>query len=423
MLISYQPPSDDEAKDDDRRFALPEFLRDSSLARKINDRLVSPFNAMTTFFFRRSVEKAFQLDEPPSGLNLNLQKSLKADPPHITSAVDDIMYIVNKVLQQSLATSQETVVTNVVPTLSRVLGSDFIGMTQRKMRDECYPRAAVQGGQPPEQTIVSFLVQINNLDIGVDYIRRIVQNNTGSKQPLPASTAHQTDLVTDHIRSLFPSPTSALRVAQTLHSLATSFESKVNDLLSDGIQVIFNNVIKHRLRPILADAFRDIEYQPHHDTSSLDHHDDYTDDTSNKELVRPRFNTGWSDLLTPLARILTASSFDRLLTVTIAYFVRLLEKRLWSYQGRINPLGAARLERDISGLVSAAVDVGYGPGAHAPGRYKHRETFARCVQMTLVMSMDEDEWDEVLAGGEAAEVVDKLSREERVRVRAMVRRG
>lgn len=107
--------------------------------------------------------------------------------------------------------------------------------------------------------------------------------------------------------------------------------------------------------------------------------------------------------------------------MTIAYLVRLLEKRLWSYQGRVNPLGAARLERDISGLVSAAVDVGYGSGA--PGRYKHREAFSRCVQMTLVMSMDDDEWEEVVHGGEAADVVDKLSREERIRVRGMVRRG
>lgn len=402
-------------------------MLESPLAGKVNDRLVSPFNAMTTFFFRRSVEKAFQLDESPSGLNLNLQKPLKADPPHITSAVDDIMYIVNKVLQQSLATSQEAVVTNVVPTLSRVLGSDFIGMTQRKMRDECYPRAVVQGGQPPEQMVISFLVQINNLDIGVDYIRRIVQNSTVSKQPLPATSEgveNQSALVTEHLRSLFPAPASALRVAQTLQSLASSFESKVNDLLADGIQVVFNNVIKHRLRPILADAFRDIEYQPHDGAEApVDAHDGFHDHdgSGSKELVRPRFAAGWSELLIPLARILTQQTFDRLLTVTVAYLVRLLEKRLWSYQGRVNPLGAARLERDIAGLVSAAVDVGYGSGA--PGRYRHRETFARCVQMTLVMSMDEDEWDEVLRGGEGAEVVDELSREERARVRAMVRRG
>jgi len=367
---------------------------------------------MTTFFFRRSVEKAFQLDESPSGLSLNLQQPLKADPPHITSAVDDIMYIVNKVIQQSLATSQETVVTNVVPTLSRVLGSDFIGMTQRKMRDECYPRAIVQGGQPPEQTIIAFLVQMNNLDIGVDYIRRIVSNNTGTKQ----TTDTTSDIVSEHLHSLFPVPSSALKVSQTLQTLSSSFEAKAYELLSDGIQVVFNNVIKHRLRPILADTFRDIEYTPNANEES-----EYDENRGNKEIVRPRFASGWSELLTPIARILTQQAFDRLLTVTIAYLVRLLEKRLWSYQGRVNPLGAARLERDISGLVSAAVDVGYGSGA--PGRYKHREAFARCVQMTLVMSMDDDEWDEVVHGGEAADVVDKLNREERVRVRGMVRRG
>jgi hypothetical protein len=208
-----------------------------------------------------------------------------------------------------------------------------------------------------------------------------------------------------------------------LHSLATSFEAKVADLLSDGIQVVFNNVIKHRLRPLLADAFRDIEYHPS-DTSDQTPHDDYDPaDGSSKELVRPRFASGWTDLLLPLARILTVPAFDRLLTVTVAYFARLLEKRLWSYQGRVNALGAARLERDVAGIVNAAADVGYGAGAGAPGRYRHREAFARCVQMTLVMGMDEDEWDEVLRGGEAGEVVEKLSREERVRVRGMVRRG
>ncbi|KAJ5476192.1 Conserved oligomeric Golgi complexsubunit 4 [Penicillium sp. IBT 31633x] len=364
--------SGEDDVDDEKRFELPTFLKESSLAQKINDRLVAPFNAMTTFFFRRSVEKAFQLDESPSGLTLNLQRPLKADPPHITSAVDDIMYIVNKVIQQSLATSQEEVVTNVVPTLSRVLGSDFIGMTQRKMRDECYPRAPVQGGQPPnKQPFPSY---------------------TGSKTPLPPtteSTPTQSEVeATDHLLGIFANPTSAKRVHQTLRTLATTFESKVSDLLTDGIQVIFNNILKPRLRPVLADSFRDIEYTP--STNDPDQ------DSFSKELVKPRFASSWGELMTPLARILTPTAFDRVLGVSIAYLARLLEKRLWSYHSRINALGAARLERDVAGLVGAAVDVGYVAGA--PGRYRHRESFARCVQMTLVMGMDEDEWDEVRRG-------------------------
>ncbi|PKX98518.1 Golgi transport complex subunit COG4 [Aspergillus novofumigatus IBT 16806] len=413
-------------EDETQKFTPPKFLQQASLSKKINDRLTNPFNTMTTFFFRRSVEKAFQLDEQPSGLTLHPQKPLKADPPHITSAVDDIMYIVNKVLQQSLATSQISVVINVVPTLGRVLGSDFIGMTQRKMRDECYPKAPVQGAQPPEQTVISFLVLINNLDVAIDYIRRIVQNHTETKKTITGPDGQVEE--TDQLRSLFPVPAEAQLAAQTLQTLASSFESKVNDLLSDGIQVVFNNVVKHRLRPILADAFRDIEYQPRDDSdpTSTVYHDygdggeDVDDGASRAELVRPRFAASWTELLLPISRILTASAFDRLLNVTVAYLARLLEKRLWSYHGRINALGATRLERDVSGVVSAAVDVGGAQGAS--GRYRHREAFARCLQMVLVMGMDDDEWEDVTRGGEMADVLDKLNREEHARIRAMVRR-
>lgn len=417
---------------------MPQFLKESTLFKKIGDRLISPFNTMTTFFFRRSVEKAFQLDEQPSGLTLNPQRPLKAEPPHITSAVDDIMYIVNKVLQQSLATSQIGVVTNVVPTLSRVLGSDFIGMTQRKMRDECYPRASHQGASPPEHIVISFLVLINDLDVAVDYIRRIIQNITESKKSVTNAEGQLEE--TDQLHTSFPSRADANLVSQTLNSLSSTFEAKVNDLLTDGIQVVFNNIIKHRLRPILADAFRDIEYQPSSDTAPLTTYDSDidsddidsdtappdTDPVTPRELVRPRFSTAWTELLAPISRILNTAAFDRVLTVTIAYLSRLLEKRLWAYHGRLNALGATRLERDVSGLVSAAVSVDVpgaaGSGASVSGRYRHREAFARCVQMVLVMGMDDDEWDDVLRGGETADVLDKLSGKERRRVRGMVRR-
>jgi conserved oligomeric Golgi complex subunit 4 len=405
---------------------LPEFLVDSPLSKKIRDRMIGPFNAMTTFFLRRSVEKAFQLDEQPSGLTLNLHSALKSEPPHITSAVDDIMYIVNKVLQQSIATSQALVVTNVVPTLSRVLGADFIGMIQRKMRDEYYPRPAVQGAQPAEQTVIAFLVLINNLDVAVDYIRRIVRGHVESKPGRAEGGEEGEEDASSGLEGIYPLSDDASVVRQALQALSTSFESKASDLISDGIQVVFNNVVKTRLRPILAESFRDIEYQPrdHNDptTSTYQNYEVDEDDDEElrrAELVRPRFARMWTELVSPVSRILTPTAFDRLLTITVAYLARLLEKRLWSYHGRVNALGAIRLERDVSGIVNAVVEVGSSHGA--PLRYRHREAFARCVQITMIMAMDEDEWDDVVGGGETADVVDKLGVEERARARSMMR--
>ncbi|KAM5462392.1 Golgi transport complex subunit 4 [Microsporum audouinii] len=417
---------------------LPSFLTGSPLAQKVDSKLLSPYNAMTTFFLRRSVEKAFQLDEPPSELTLDLRKTLVSNPPHITSVVDDIMYIVNKVIQQTLATSQRSAVTSVVPTIARVLGADFIGMVHRKMRDETNPRPVVPGGQPPAATVISFLVLVNNLDVAVDYLERIVKRHMESADVGGDNSSNTNSQ--SRISTLFPLADDAQVVLSTLRSLSATFTSKAQDLIGDGIQVIFNNVLKARLRPILADAFRDIEYQLQdgeaedgvYGAVSGDGEDDslMSHEAESHSIVRQRFAAGWRDLMLPIARILTGNTFDRLLGLTLVSLSKLLEKRLWSYHGRVNALGTTKLERDVTGIITAAVDVAEGQhhgsvsgerdgsiGGRA-GRYRHRETFARCAQMVMIMGMEDEEWEEISQSN--GDVVDRLSAEERARARAMV---
>jgi len=369
---------------------------------------------MTTFFFRRSVEKAFQLDEQPPDLSLNLHKLLNSNPPHITSAVDDVMYIVNKVIQQSLATSQRAVVSNVLPTIARVLGSDFVGMIQRKMRDETYPKAAIPGALPPEHTIVAFLVLLNNLDVATDYTKRIVrtQVDSSSKSTSVDSDNPSSTSLTD----LFPFDHDAVFVTNTLKSMETSFEGKTTELISDGIYVIFKNVMKPRLRPILADAFRDVDYllteEDLDDIAREDGNDHNNSRVTDENLVQRRFQYGWDALTKPIARLLTDRNFDKLLTTIVAYLSEVLEKRIWSYYGRVNELGAVRLERDISGIVSTVV---------RGGRYALRDVFTKCTQICLVMNMEEDEWEELGSAQDGLEW--KLDAEERNRAKAMIRHG
>lgn len=397
---------------EDETPAIPQFLINSSLMKKIQDKVLTPFNTMTTFFFRRSVEKAFQLDESPPDLSLNPHRPLNSNPPHVTSAIEDIMYIVNKILQQSLTTSQKAVVANVIPTLSRILNSDFIGMEQRKMRDESYPKSAIPGQLPPEATIVSFLVLINNLDVAKDYIDQIVrartQPTTGSTHPL--------------LEDLFPAPGDAASVSVTLTALTSSFAEKCTVVISDGIEVINTNVMRPRLRPILMDAFRDTDYnlskeqlsdlaQQELETSDgagAGAHGD--DDSYFSDEVRMRFQLGWDALTKPIGRIMTERTFDTLLGVVIARLAKLIESRLWTYQGRVNEVGASRLEHDVNEIVKVVVK---------GQKYSFREAFLRCTQICMIMNMDDDEWEETLESG--GEVADKLKPEERVRARSMVK--
>ena len=362
---------------------------------------------MTTFFFRRSVEKAFQLDEQPLDLTLDRSKRLNSNPPYITSAVDDVMYIVNQVVERSLATSQRPVISSVVPTIARVLGSDFIGMIQRKMRDESYPKAAVQGALPPEQTTIAFLVLINNLDVAIDYVERIVQSrlevsvNASSKSPLTVQ---------------FPLDQDAMTVATTLKSLQTTFDVKALELIGDGIFVVFKNIIKPRLRPLLADAFRDVDYQMTQEeleeakrVVAVEHGDGGRYDST----VHDHFQEGWDALTKPILRLLTERNFEKLLALMVSYLGEVLEKRIWSYYGRLGELGAARLERDIACIVSIVVR-----GA----KYGLRDSFARCTQICLIMNMEDEEWEALESGVAQSKDNDEwiITADERARARAML---
>ena len=367
---------------------------------------------MTTFFFRRSVEKAFQLDESPSDLNLNPNKPLGANPPFITSAVDDVMYIVNQVLQRSLATSQRAVVSSVVPTIGRVLGSDFVGMIQRKMRDESYPKPVIQGGLPPEDKVIAFLILINNLDIATDYIKRIVETQVGTQKKVAGDESSNSNAP---LNDLFPFGHDAAFVENTLKAMEHSFSSKTGELLNDSISVTFHQVLKPRIRPILTEAFRDIDYAPSNsEDANTVQNDEESPEGDDADLVKARFDRSWGALTRPIKRILTPANFDRLLVTATTYLSNALEKRIRSYYGRVSGLGAVRVERDVAGIINAAV---------AGGKYGLRDSFARCTQMTLIMNMEEDEWEEV-----AREEVEKeagitwvLDAEDRRRARAIVK--
>lgn len=380
---------------------MPNFLATSNLHKKVNSHLIEPVNAMTTFFFRRSVEKAFQLDESPSDLNLNPNKPLGSNPPFITSAVDDVMYIVNQVLQRTLATSQRAVVASVVPAVSHVLGSDFIGMIHKKMKDESYPRPVITGGLPPEDKVIAFLVLINNLDIANDYIKRIVQQQLRTQSQPGQEDAHSP------LQDLFPFGHDATFVENTLKAMETSFANKSGDLLNDGITVLFSKVLRPRFRPILAEAFRDVRYDPDTDANEDDEDED-------SDVVKARFDRGWGSVIRPIKRILTPANFDRLLALGLNDLASALEKRIKSYYGRVNELGAVRLERDIAGIITAAT---------TGGAYSLRDAFQRCTQMTLILNMEDDEFEQMAADDATGEsgISWVLDAEERKRVRAIVK--
>ena len=362
---------------------------------------------MSTFFFRRSVEKAFQLDESPPGLSLSLNKPIEANAPFIVSAVDDVMYIVSAVIQRSISTSQREVVSHVVSSSGRVLESDFIKMMHQKMQNESYPRAAVQGGMPPEDKIVAFIVLINSLDVSNDYLARIIATRLGSSPDHLNGAAHPNPLAAS-----FPFDNDITLVTSSLKNLHSTFTAKTTELINDGLQVLFNQVVRQKLRTILAEAFRDADYRrTEEELADMALQNDEDEDELLDRVPR-RFEQGWDALMKPIARLMTTKTYNILLEITATHLAKQsLEKRIWSYSGKTNAYGAIRMERDFNGII----------GTVTRGNYSVRELFNRVSQILMVANMEDDEWEELADAGDDGGIEWVLNQEERRRARNLVR--
>ncbi|KAL7946366.1 calcium-transporting P-type ATPase [Trichoderma barbatum] len=369
--------------DQDAPLRLAELLIKSKLYNKVSSKLISPYNVMSTFFFRRSVEKAFQLDEYPSGLSLSLNRPIEGNTPYIILAVDDVMYIVNAVLQRCLSTSQKDVVVSVVPSVSRVLTGDFVGMIQRKMRDESYPKAAMQGGFPPEEKIIQFIVLINSLDMANEYLVRIIHGRIGS----PDGPAQHKEEIEVQLKQSFPFERDVVAVMGALRALETAFLGKTTELLNEAIQVLFNQVVKLRLRPVLSDTFRDTDYTlTEQDIAEIAQENDEGEGEMLDQVSR-RFEHGWDQLMKAIGRLMTPGTFSSLMDMTARYLSRILEKRILGYGGKTSAYGAIRMERDFTAMVDVV----------SRGNYSVKEVFSRVTQLLMVANMEDDEWDEICA--------------------------
>lgn len=371
-------------------------------------KLVTPYNVMTAFFFRRSVEKSFQLDEYPPGLSLKMNKPIDGEAPYIILAVDDVMYIMNSTIQKSISTCQKDVVSNVIPSIERILSADFVGMIQRKMRDETYPKPVIQGGFPPEDKIVQFIVLINSLDTANEYLDRIIDGRISVSK-----NNDDVALPRESLKESFPFEKDAIMVANQLHKLQRTFLAKSNELLTEGINVLFERVVKMRLRPVLAETFRDADY-----TMTEQELAEYAEENEEEEdqiieMVARRFERGWDMLMKPIARIMTPATFAVLSDTTAKYLSNVLEKKFFTYSGKTSEYGAIRIERDFSAIV----------GIVAKGHYGIREVFGKVTQLMMVANMEEEEWEEIVAldGDDGIEWT--LTEDERKKARALVRRA
>ncbi|RWA14493.1 hypothetical protein EKO27_g574 [Xylaria grammica] len=367
----------------------PGVVTESGLMKKISSQLIAPYDDMSAFVLRRAVERAFQLDESP--FKPNGDSAL----PLIISAVDDVMYVVSTILQKSILTSQRAVVTPVILNAGRVLSSDFIRMVQRKM-DESPSRGI------PDDTTTSLAVLSNSLDVASEYLSRITAVYLS---PSEKGSGTANNLLTTSF-----SNSDAVVLASNLTNLELSFSIRTSEVISEKLEMFFNQVIQPSLQSILRDAFRDVNYSLT-EAQAAENLRQIEDDGEEEmpDLVQRRFELGWTSLIKPIERWMAPRVFSRLMDIIARYLSKVLERRTWSYSRRISAHGVFRMERDFTGVI----------GVIARGDYRVRELFTRVTQILMVANMEDEEWEEIVEGDVGMQWV--LTDDERRRARNLAR--
>lgn len=390
---------------------LPPLIAASNFTYKVHHTLVPALETLCAYYLRRSLEKAIEIEELPSldALLAYTPVSAPPDVPPVSSVVEDATLVVNTALRCVLDSGQLPALKHFVAAAHAILDADLLGYFARALRDN-HPRyntalhlrapaarsstpdgflkgalgiadpaaGAAAAAAPPK--LANFVLMLNSLAVGHEYLDRIVANITAAPDCLPQA---------------FPFGRDSKVAQQILDAeLREPFARAASRLLQDHLVVLYNQLLKNHMATLVAD---------------------FLPETAAAYVVYGDVDTAapvaaWQALVRPYRQTCHRQVYHRLLRLLVVNLANLVEKRLLAMleRFRVNDLGALRLERELLVFIAEVCE----------DNFDLRDKFVRVTQLVLLVGMDDDEYAmSVVADPEAIGINWVLTPGERKRVR------
>ncbi len=451
------------------KIIVPPPLASSRFNTKIYNNLLPCYIELSTFFFRRSIEKAFEIEEVPTITDLNspeLSNSLSS------SIVDDVMYLLNIVLRESIETGFLRIIITSIINITNTLTTNYLEITAEKLHDEInkiklnvnwsklfrngnyngitanlgsFQQGVPQFAEimksftstnnnalsssinnnsmsntnnnpivnlPANKNLINYLILLNNLELSNGYcvkivndIKQIVPQNVPYNSDLmgnfPSSSSSSSSLSNNDISSIHKS------IEKKLDMLIKHFTTNSNTIITHHLRILFEQILKQKLTVLIDDCFKTADFMvvPNSSEAASNSYLDSLDDQN--ELVI-KFSISFGMLMESFQKLLTPENLLKLINDYVSkYLANLLELKIWNLDGKINELGAIKLDRDISNIISivctnaksslgisTSSEIGINIGNVAAGYYKMRDNFTRVTQIVMLLGMDEEEEEE-----------------------------
>ncbi|KAA1116209.1 hypothetical protein PGT21_004733 [Puccinia graminis f. sp. tritici] len=118
-------------------------------------------------------------------------------------------------------------------------------------------------------------------------------------------------------------------------------ERSVRNSCVSGLEQLFNQLIRSKIRSILSDCYKDVTYV-------LD--DQSYAEAEVQDLFRKRFQKAWESLMDPYRDSMTSENFKELIGMTVNVIVRTWENMIKNQ--RFNELGSIKFDKDIRSISS-----------------------------------------------------------------------
>ncbi|KAJ3558060.1 hypothetical protein NM688_g1138 [Phlebia brevispora] len=317
---------------------------EASASRQLFERILDTYYVPLELWYTRTIiDKAHQLSKPDL-----------TQFPATTTTPDDAFYILKVVLSRLLSTGHVKTVQRTSELLRDVMDRDYAGVIKKKL-DEVY-RTGGSGSAPrsEKESRQAFIILLNDMDISSLHMERLIRdlcNSTAVAQNFLDSEGESVKTSISSFSNLVPRFRSTLRA---------------------GIEQLFNQLLRPKLRMFIPDVYKDVSYVLDDDSYAAAEYND---------IVRKRFVKAWEGLVEGYKDVFTESNFRLFFGLALDVLVRPWEKFVMAL--KYSELGAVRFDRDLRAVTT------YLSSQTAFGDV--REKFLRLQQISTLLNLDSEE--------------------------------
>ncbi|KAJ7752135.1 COG4 transport protein-domain-containing protein [Mycena metata] len=311
------------------------------------DVLTSRYIPLEIWYTRTTIDKAHRLSSPDT-----------SQTPVITTTPDDVFYILKAVLFRLLSTGSVKTVEQMFEQLRDIMDRDYIGVIKKKL-DDVYRTSGPTGpnsrGEKAErENRAAFIILLNDLDISSSHLEQlthdIVTNPTVNQHFLDV----QKPIVKNHITGFL------------------TMVPKFRSALRSGVDQLFNQLMRPKLRNLITDVYKDVSYVLDDDSYSTAEYND---------VVRKRFVKAWEGLVDGYKDTFTESNYRLFFGLALDVLLRPWEKFMMGF--KFTELGAIRFDRDLRAITTyLSSQTVFGDA---------REKFLRLQQVSTILNLDNEE--------------------------------